>query len=267
MRSLFLLALLAAPAAARESDQDALVSAEIAVKKLEPGVYVVTQYRPFSANALLVEMGPSDLVLVDTLYTPAAMKELLDWVEKNLPKRRMLAVNTHFHSDRSGGNALLKERKIPTYASDLTVKLMKTRGRAVMEGVAGVIADEAQRAAFLSAPVVPAEGVFALKTGLKLSLGGEPFEVRFPGAGHSPDNVVVWFPGRRLLFGGCLVLAGDRAGNASDADFVSWAGAVSSLGAYGARLVIPGHGSATGPELLTRTSAALEKRASSAGAH
>lgn len=268
MRTLLLAALLAAPAPARarETDTGAPAAAPaIAVRKLEAGVYVVTQHKPFSANALLVEMGPSDLVLVDTLYTPAAMKQLYSWMEQNLPRRRLLAVNTHFHSDRSGGNAYLKEKKVPTYASDATVKLMKTRGRAVMEGVAGAVADEAQRADFLSAPIVPAEGVFALKTGLKLSVGGEPFEVRFHGAGHSPENVVVWFPSRKLLFGGCLVLSADRVGNTSDADLGNWSKAVAALKEYGARLVVPGHGSATSPDLLDRTLATLEKRASSSG--
>jgi glyoxylase-like metal-dependent hydrolase (beta-lactamase superfamily II) len=190
------------------------------------------------------------------------MKELLSWIEKNLPKRRLLAVNTHFHSDRSGGNALLKEKKIPVYASDLTVKLMKSRGRAVMEGVAGAIADEAARAAFLSAPVVPAEGVFALATGLKLTVGGEPFEVRFHGAGHTPDNVVVWFPARKLLYAGCLALSSDRVGNTSDADLKAWPQSVEALKAYGATRVIPGHGSSFEPAVLERTAAALAKRSS-----
>lgn len=262
MRPLLLAVLLAAPAVAREAEAPAVAAPEISVRKLDPGVFVVTQRRPFSANALLVEMGPGDLVLVDTLYTPAAMKELLAWVDKNLPRRRLLAVNTHFHSDRTGGNALLKEKKIPVYASDLTVKLMKSRGRAVMEGVAGAIADESARAAFLSAPVVPAEGVFALATGLKLSVGGEPFEVRFHGAGHTPDNVVVWFPSRKLLYAGCLALSSDRVGNTSDADLKAWPKAVAALSAYGATRVIPGHGAAFEPAVLERTAAALEKRSS-----
>jgi hypothetical protein len=29
--------------------------------------------------------------------------------------------------------------------------------------------------------------------------------VFFPGAAHSADNVVVYFPKKRLLFGGCMI--------------------------------------------------------------
>lgn len=261
MRPLLLAVLLAAPASARESGRETpAVPPEIAVRTLEPGVHVVVQARPWAANALLVEMGPEDLVLVDALYTPAAMKELLAWIDKRMPRRRLLAVNTHFHSDRTGGNAALKERKVPVYASDLTVRLMKRRGRAVMEGVAAAIPDAERRAAFLAAPVVPADGTFALETGLTLSVGGEALQVRFHGAGHAPDNVAVWFPGRKLLYAGCLTLSSDRVGNVSDADLPSWAKAVAALSAYGARVVIPGHGSVFDPGQIERTRATLEKR-------
>lgn len=264
MRTLLLAALLAfqsaVPAAAREAGRETAgpLPGEVAVRQLEPGAWVVTQARPFSANALLVEMGPEDLVLVDALYTPAAMKELLAWIDKKLPKRRLLAINTHFHSDRTGGNAALKERKVPLYASDATVKLMKSRGRAVMEGVSRAIADEETRAAFLSAPIVPADGVFALKSGLKLTLGGQSMEVSFPGPGHSPENLVVWFPERKLLFGGCLVLASPRVGNVSDADVKQWAVSASALLKYDAARVVTGHGYATDPSLVSQTVQTLE---------
>lgn len=265
MSALALLLLLAAPAPARlaeaepparlaEAQPPARPAApELAVRPLEPGAWVFTQSRPFSANALLVEAGPGDLVLVDALYTPAAMRELLAWVDKKLPKRRLLALNTHFHSDRAGGNAALKERQALLYSSDMTVRLMKTRGRPVMEGIAGSIADEEAKAAFLSAPIVTAESVFSLEKGLKLTVGDEPVEVSFPGPGHSPDNVVVWFPKRRLLFGGCLVLSSERVGNTSDADLARWADSVSALSRYGARTVVTGHGSGTSPDLIERT--------------
>lgn len=259
MRTLLLLALLSLPAAAREAGSETPPSPhQILVRQLKPGAWLVTQHRPFSANALLVEMGAEDLVLVDTLYTPGAMKELLAWVDKKLPKRRLLAVNTHFHSDRTGGNAALKERKVPLYASDLTVKLMKTRGRAVMEGISHAISDAGVRDAFLAAPIVPADGVFKLEQGLKLTLGGEPLEVSFPGPGHSPDNLVVWFPSKKLLYGGCIVLHSPRVGNTSDSDVKQWAVSVSNLLKYPAEHVVTGHGTGTQPALVSQTAQTLE---------
>ncbi|MDX6770369.1 MAG: MBL fold metallo-hydrolase [Elusimicrobiota bacterium] len=262
MRAL-LLALLLAPALARESDPGAPAAAAplVALRTLEPGAVVVTQTRPWSANALLVETAGGDLVLVDALWTPAAMRELLAWVDKRYPKRALLALNTHFHPDRVGGNSVLRERKVPLYASDATVRLMKSRGRAVQGGLAGTVDDEALRAELLAAPQVPADGVFSLERGLKLTVGGDAVEIAFHGAGHSPDNAVVWFPRRKLLFGGCLVLPTGRVGNASDADWSSWRTAVAALKAYPAKWVVPGHGYSYDPALLDSTLATLEKRA------
>lgn len=266
MRAFLLTLLLGVSAAAREADvapsaAPAPAAPEIALTPLEPGAWVVTQFRPWPANALLVESSGGELVLVDTLYTPAAMRELFAWIERKLPGRRLLAINTHFHSDRAGGNAFLKEKKIPIYASDATIKLMRTRGRAVMEGVANAIGDVEQRAAFLAAPIAPADGVFSLERGLKLTVGGDALEVSFPGPGHSSDNLVVWFPGRKILFGGCLVVSTGRLGNTSDADVKAWARSASALSAYPARWVIPGHGSIFDPALVTRTVETLGKRA------
>lgn len=238
-------------------------SGELRIRRLVEGAWVLTQSSPWSANALLVEMDNGDLVLVDTLYTPSAMKELLAWIGQRYPTRRLMAINTHFHSDRTGGNAALLERKIPVYASDLTVKLMKSRGRAVMEGVAHAIADDAAKAAYLAAPIAPADSTFSLQAGLKLSLGQDELQIHFPGPGHSPDNVVVYFPQKKLLFGGCLVLSADRVGNTSDADLPGWSKALDSLSAFPAEHVIPGHGHVYDPALVDRSAAAVDaKRAS-----
>ena len=45
-------------------------------------------------------------------------------------------------------------------------------------------------------------------------------EVFFPGAGHTRDNLVVWLPEHRVLFGGCMVKSarGRTPGNLADAE-------------------------------------------------
>jgi len=82
-------------------------------------------------------------------------------------------------------------------------------------------------------------------------------EVFFPGAGHTQDNLVVWVPQHRTLFGGCIVKnAHDRTlGNTADADLREWPASLRRLQTrYGqASLVVPGHGEPGGPELLQHT--------------
>lgn len=84
-----------------------------------------------------------------------------------------------------------------------------------------------------------------------------PLEIFYPGAAHAPDNVVVWIPAARVLFGGCAVRPGDSSspGNTDDADIENWPTAIEKvLARYSmAEVVVPGHGAPGGPELLMHT--------------
>ena len=235
---------------------------EVSIKPLGvPGAWLLSQQVPWPANALLVELGDDELVIVDTLHSPKAMDEVLWWTRKRYPKRRLMAINTHFHSDRAGGNETLKERGVPIYASDATVKLMKEKGEEWRKKQARHIESDRQRRAFLKVkPAVP-DSTFALEKGLTMSFGGDKVQVSFPGAGHSPDNVVVYFPSKKILFGGSLVVGGERLGDTSDADFEVWTASLKRLAEFRADVVVPGRGRPSTPVLLTRTASVIETRA------
>jgi hypothetical protein len=67
----------------------------------------------------------------------------------------------------------------------------------------------------------------------------------------------VWLPAHRLLFGGCMVRAADASalGNLADADVAGWRHAIDTVSAaFGsAAIVVPGHGTPGGAELLAHT--------------
>jgi metallo-beta-lactamase class B len=109
--------------------------------------------------------------------------------------------------------------------------------------------------------VVP-EGVLPNDT--TIVLGNTTLRVYYPGEGHTRDNVVVWFPGKKILFGGCFIKSLDAKGlgNIADANLDQWPNSVRTLDSIfsDARLVIPGHQSSGGKELLRHTLDLLEKR-------
>jgi glyoxylase-like metal-dependent hydrolase (beta-lactamase superfamily II) len=92
-----------------------------------------------------------------------------------------------------------------------------------------------------------------------------PLEVFYPGPAHSRDNVVVWLPGQRVLFGTCAVrAAGTTAlGNVADADVAEWPASIRRvLERYPqAEVVVPGHGEVGGVELLRHTITLAEQAA------
>ncbi len=185
--------------------------------------------RPVPANGLVVA-GDGEAVVVDTPWTDRLTGLLLGWVEEEVgPVAAVVA--THFHPDRLGGIGEVERRGIASWGQRQTARL-------------AAAADlRPPAASFLRQHVLEAAGA--------------ELELFFPGPGHSPDNVVVYLPGARLLFGGCLLKSATSTGLGylGDADVESWA---ASLAAVGARFpdalrVVPGHGAPGGRELLEHT--------------
>jgi metallo-beta-lactamase class B len=106
--------------------------------------------------------------------------------------------------------------------------------------------------------IVPAAHTIKATEGAIFTIGGEPVHVIYPGSAHSPDNVVVHFPTRGILFGGCMIKTGTSIGNTADADLGHWEAAVRSVERLGARIVVPGHGPVGGPELFPNTVAVIK---------
>lgn len=249
---------LAQPASAQPRTQ---LAPNLSVRQLDAGIFIVEHAFPFPANMVLVELHDRELVLVDTTYTDTAARQLLDWIGRRFGPRRLTAINTHFHMDRIGGNAALIQRGIPVYGSDRIAALLRERGEAVRALMLKSIHDPAIAAAYRQMVFTPPNHLFPLEQGLTLSFGQgaerETVQIRFSGGGHAPDNVTVWFPDRRLLVGGCMILAGPTRGNTGDAELATWPAAVRALLPLAPRYVIPGHGASTSPDLLVHTLAVL----------
>ncbi|GEM_PF-350527 len=236
------------------------IDIDLTVRTLRPGVWIVVDEKPYPANSLLVEMRDSSLVLVHTPYTPEATRRLLTWMAARFGERRLVAVNGHFHPDAAGGNEALIKAGAEVWGSDHTVRLLVERQGKIRDMMVKSLKDDPAAAEkFRNLEIPPPNHVFQEASGTKLRFGNETVEIIYPGPAHSPDNVAVWFPHLKILFGGCAILAGDRVGNRSDADLARWPEAIRRLQTMGAELVVPGHGSRTDPDLLEHTLKVLRK--------
>lgn len=214
---------------------DVRLAPDVSVRKLAPGLWLHVTLSPdgIPANGVLLETPDGGTVLFDSGWNDAHAVALADWARDSLRRPVRRAVYTHSHSDRSGGHRALAARGIPASTLALT---------------AALVAREI--------PGVPApDSVPGLTAGRVRDAAG--FELLFPGHGHTPDNIVVYFPAQRVLHGGCMIKADTATtmGNVADADVQSWPRAVARVrAAYpGVRLVIPGHGAVGGPAALPST--------------
>ena len=84
------------------------------------------------------------------------------------------------------------------------------------------------------------------------------------GAAHTVDNIVVWIPDEKILFGGCMIkeLKANNLGNIVDADIDAWPKTLKTVRSEFsmAKIVIPGHGLYGGIELIDHTIDLLKEK-------
>ncbi|MER8088566.1 MBL fold metallo-hydrolase [Streptomyces sp. NPDC094048] len=145
--------------------------------------WVTWWQRPFpDANTLL--LPGRQPVLVDSGFVGHA-EETADWARAHAGDVH-LVVNTHWHSDHVGGNALLQARGAGIAAGAPEAEAISRRDP-------GCCAAE-----YLDQPVAPYTVDVPLDDGQILRLGDADWEViRTPG--HTPGHLALWQPEERLL--------------------------------------------------------------------
>ena len=177
----------------------------------------------------LVFIKNKDAYILDTPWTVKDTKKLIKWIKDRglTPKG---AIISHFHTDASNGIDYLNSIGVKTYAGHLTNQLLKAHQRT-------------------TATSTITQSTYSLAEG--------SIEVYYAGPGHSRDNIVVWLPEQKTLFGGCFVksLASKNLGNIADADLTRWPSSINNiLSKYpDIQYVVPGHGAVGDAGLLTHT--------------
>ena len=204
---------------------------DLKIEKLEEDVYVHTSFEEVNGWGVvskhgLVVLVNTDAYLIDTPFTATDTENLVNWfVERGYKIKG--TISSHFHSDSTGGIEWLNSQSIPTYASELTNELLKKAGK------------------------VQAKHSFSE---VSYWLVKNKIEVFYPGPGHTQDNVVVWLPESKILFGGCFVKP-HGLGNLGDANLEAWPKSAKILmSKYGkAKLVVSSHSENGDVSLLKRT--------------
>ena len=183
-------------------------------------------------------------VFIDTMSTPALMRQVIEKVRPDLDGRLVLVINTHADWDHVYGNSLFApDGEQPALIIGRALTRERLRSPAALERLKQQQAEESR---FAQVTLVPPELVFA--DALTLDGGDLTLElVATPG--HTPDHCSVWIPEIGTL------LAGDAAefpfpsvrGGATLAQVRS---SLQYLKTLQPRVVLPCHGGTTGPDLL-----------------
>lgn len=215
---------------------------EPVLEKIAEGVWIHKSYGMAGKWGKVLSQGlvmqtDAGIVLVDTAWNDADTEKLLALIEAETGELPVQAIITHAHADKMGGMNALRAREIPSLAHQFTNEDAPARG------------------------LTPARTSILLSekahTYAELPDSSVQYEMFYPGAGHTRDNIVVYYPPAKVLFGGCLIRPGDAKdmGNTADGDVGHWAQAVRNVAdAFpDAEIVIPSHGPMGGRELLDHT--------------
>ena len=219
-------------------------SFKITTSHLVDNVYVHVSYglpdgkNVYPSNGLYIVTN-AGIVLIDTPWGEDQTKQLLDLLQKQYHKKILYCISTHFHADRTCGVDVLKKHGIKTYSTALTKQLAKEKG-------------DKQPEFTFQGDTIFREGNLTVQT-------------YYPGAGHTVDNIVVWLPQSKVLFGGCFVKSFDAKdlGNLEDANVKQWPLSIGRAEKCfpEAKYVIPGHeGWQGGTKVLTHTLMLLSKK-------
>ncbi|HTM97374.1 MAG TPA: BlaB/IND/MUS family subclass B1 metallo-beta-lactamase [Pedobacter sp.] len=184
-----------------------LLSFSVDAQKLEivpinKKLYVYTTYHVYegkavSANSMYL-ITKKGAILFDTPWDQTQNQPLLDSIEKKHHQKVIKVFTTHSHEDRAGGFAFFNAKGIATYASKQTNEILRAANKPTASNT--------------------------FEKGALFQIGDEMFQMDYVGAGHTKDNLVVWFPQYKVLDGGCLVKSAEaeNLGFVGEADLTAW---------------------------------------------
>jgi metallo-beta-lactamase class B len=176
---------------------------------LKGSVYLVEDSFYAKENSV-VYIGRDHVTLVGATMTPHTAEVLVDEIRKVTSLPITEVINTNHDPDRFGGNAYFKQIGAKIISTSLTRDLMQKEGEALIKQTQAFVHD------YPSVPVVLPDttypGSFDLQNGAVRAL--------YLGPSHKPDDIFVWFPNERILYGGCALKP--QLGNMDGADLVEY---------------------------------------------
>lgn len=224
----------AAAIAAQTAPQPAAQQPSFTLKKVGEGVYAAINPdggRSGSNAGFIV--GDNAVLVVDALVRPDVARDLLAEIRKitNLPIRYL--VNTHYHLDHTGGDAVFQEAGAVLMANSNVHKWLHTENLKFF----GATATPEQKARVDALPLPQ----LTWEEGIEIWLGSRRVIVHsFPG--HTGGDSAVFVPDANVVFGGDLIW-NQHLPNTIDATTDKWINTLDlAVQHHPEAVFIPGHG-------------------------
>jgi len=201
-------------------------------------------------------VGPQGVLAVDAGTSLAHGRAVLAAIRSVTPLPVRAVLVTHARPEFLFGGNAFREAGIPVQMHRRTSQLMAARCETCLKALVQQVGAAAMQGTTMYTPDVVFDGPF------DLTAIGRPVRVLQHGHSSGPGDTAVLDVATGVLFTGGLLDAG-RIPDIQDSDLPGWHRALAGLAALQPRVVVPGHGPASPPALITtidRYLAQLEAR-------
>ncbi|MEW5798308.1 MAG: subclass B1 metallo-beta-lactamase [Bacteroidota bacterium] len=196
-------------------------------------------HESFSQSETYGRLGSNGMILVengrafifDTPMIDSVTRQLLSYLRDSLKHTIAGFITNDWHGDSMGGLQHIIDAGIPSYAHEMTRTIAREKNLPV-----------------------PKKGFTDSAT---IMFGSYEIVCRYFGAAHTMDNIVVWIPKEKILFVDCMVkeMKSRDLGYTDDGDLKEYPKTLKKIrDAFpDAKVVVPGHGTYGGIELIDHT--------------
>ncbi len=189
----------------------------------------------FISNAGFI-VTPAGVVVVDALGSPALARRLLAEIARVTQQKVTHVIVTHYHADHiyglqvfaDSGARIVAHQAAREYLNSDTARLRLQASRTEL-------------APWIDEQTRLVQATDWIDGRRELVVGGIELVVQPVGPAHTPDDLVVYVPSRRVLYAGDLVFR-NRIPFVGEADSRNWIASLEKLLAFDAQVVVPGHG-------------------------
>jgi glyoxylase-like metal-dependent hydrolase (beta-lactamase superfamily II) len=218
---------------------------EVVFKPFADGIYAYVgdlEGRTYENEGLNANIGlvvtPAGAVLIDSGATFQSARKIHEAAKKVTTQPVKWVINTGGQDHRWLGNGYFEAQGIETIAHAGAVADMKARAGEHMEGLK-VLKERLDG----TVPTLPTR--FVKDKDSQLELGGTVFELKYRGGGHTPGDMMVWLPQRKLLFSGDVVYVDRTLGLIPVSSGKNWLQSFAVIDELKPPIIVPGHGNVT----------------------
>ncbi len=205
-----------------------------AIGATAPGTYANSGHN----NNLSFVITDAGVVVVNAGDNYQLAKALHDEIRKvtDQPVKFVVLENGQGHAML--GSSYWQEQGVPVIAHVDAAHEIEEQSFALLEAMQGRAKEKAEGTSVVMPDITFADSKV-------IELGGERIELLYLGPAHSPGDIVVWLPQRKLVISGDMAFHQRMLPLFEHTDSAAWIETWDAFEALGAEVVIPGHGGPT----------------------